>query len=228
MNREIKAFRWTMVGAIGAAVAASLCCIFPVAAAVLGVAGFAASRFFATWRPYLLALTAALLGAGFYLTYRQRAAACEPNSLCERPGFVRSSRAALWLVAVLALVLATFPHYSGALVRAVGREPRAPQSANLLTAQGVLTIQGMDCTACAALIEKNLARIQGVRSAIVRFERKEAIISYDSRVVGAATLVKAIEKSSLAAQRPAKRSNGPSRFCTLRSQAFRASLLTRA
>jgi mercuric ion transport protein len=194
MNREIKASWWPTMGAIGAAVAASLCCILPVGAAALGVAGFAASEFFTAWRPYLLALTVALLGVGFYLSYRARTVKCEPNSLCERPVFVRSSRTALWIVGVLVIVIAAFPYYSGTLVRAFGREPGAPKAAIVPVARAVLSIQGMDCTACAALIEKKLAGIQGVRDAKVSFQRKVAAIDYDPRVVTSDTFVKAIEK----------------------------------
>ena len=194
MNRGINASRWTMIGAISAAVVASLCCILPVAAVALGVAGFAASAFFAAWRPYLLALTFALLGVGFYLTYRPRTEVCEPDSLCKRPRFVRSGRTALWVVAGMVIVLAAFPYYSGALVRAFGREPMPPRPANVPAAHAVLTIQGMDCTACAAPIEKNLTRIQGVRSATVSFEKRMATINYDPGVVAPEKFVKAIER----------------------------------
>jgi periplasmic mercuric ion binding protein len=196
MNRGNNASRWTMMGAMGAAAAASLCCILPAAAAGLGLAGFAASALFAAWRPYLLALTFALLAVGFYLTYRPRPSAdgCEPESLCERPRFVRSSRTALWLITGLVIVLAAFPYYSGAVVRAFGRQPSALQPANLPATRTVLTIQGMDCTMCAALIEKNLTQIQGVRTAKVSFEKKVAVINYDPRVVAPEKFVKAIEK----------------------------------
>jgi hypothetical protein len=57
MEQKTNSSRWTVLGAIGAALAASLCCILPVGAAALGVAGFAASAFFAARRPYFLALT---------------------------------------------------------------------------------------------------------------------------------------------------------------------------
>jgi mercuric ion transport protein len=194
MNQGTNSSRWTIMGAIGAALAASLCCILPVGAAALGVAGFAASAFFAAWRPYFLAVTFALLAVAFYFAYRPRNAACEPGSLCERPGFTRSSRLALWVVTGLVVVLAAFPYYSGALVRAFGGDRKAPLTTNISTAHAVLSIQGMDCTACAALIENNLARIQGVRSAKVSFERRVASINYDTRVVAPETFVKAIEK----------------------------------
>ncbi|TAM79746.1 MAG: hypothetical protein EPN47_18300 [Acidobacteria bacterium] len=200
MSRGNNTSRWTMVGAIGAAVAASLCCILPAAAAALGVAGFAASAFFAAWRPYLLALTVVLLGVGYYFTYRPHAEACDSDSVCKRPRFVRSSRAALWLVAGLVIVLAGFPYYSGALVRAFGREPSAAEPVNAPAARAVLTIQGMDCTACAALIEKNLTQIAGARTAKVSFERKEATINYDPREVTPQAFVKAIEKDGYKAE----------------------------
>ncbi len=196
MNRITNSPRWAIVGAIGAAVAASLCCILPVGAAALGVAGFAASAFFAAWRPYFLGLTFALLGVAFYFAYRPRSPGCEPGSLCERPRFVSSSRIALWVVTGLVMVLAAFPYYSGSLVRGFGREPKAPQqTTNIAAAHAVLSIQGMDCTACAALIEKNLTRIQGVRSAKVSFETKLATVDYDPRVVSAERFVKAIEEA---------------------------------
>ncbi len=196
MEQKTNSSRWTMLGAVGAALAASLCCILPVGAAALGVAGFAASAFFAAWRPYFLGLTLTFLGVAFYFAYRPRPSAdgCEPDSLCKRPRFSRSSRAVLWVVTILVIVLAAFPYYSGTLVRALTREPKAPQTTNIPAAQVVLTIQGMDCTACAALIEKNLTRIQGVHSAKVSFERKVATINYDTRVVTPENFVKAIEK----------------------------------
>jgi mercuric ion transport protein len=195
MEHKTNSSRWTIIGAVAAALAASLCCILPVGAAALGVAGFAASAFFAAWRPYFLALTLALLAVAFYFAYRPRTRACEPDSLCERPGFTRSSRLALWVVTGVVAVLAAFPYYSGTLVRAFGGERKAPLTANISAAHAVLSIQGMDCTACAALIEKNLAQIQGVRSAKVSFEAKAATIDYDARVVAPETFVKAIEKA---------------------------------
>jgi mercuric ion transport protein len=195
MEKKTNSPRWTILGAVGAALAASLCCILPVGAAALGVAGFAASAFFAAWRPYFLALTFALLAVAFYLAYRRGNRACAPDSLCERPGFTRSSRLALWVVTVLVVVLAAFPYYSGTLVHAFGGKPKPPLTANTSTAHAVLSIQGMDCTACAALIEKNLAQIQGVRSAKVSFEAKAATIDYDPRAGAPETFVKAIEKA---------------------------------
>ncbi len=121
MKEDKKKTRFALIGAVVAAVTASLCCILPLVAAVLGFTGFAASAFFEHWRPYLLAATFGLLGVDFYLTYRRPRKACEAGSVCERTPMGRWNRAALWLVTVLVVVLAAFPYYSSWVARAASR-----------------------------------------------------------------------------------------------------------
>jgi len=173
---------FALAGAVMAAVTASLCCILPVIAAVLGVTGFAASEFFARWRPYLLASTFGLLTVGFYLAYRPSKESCEVGSLCERTVVGRWNRIVLWLVTVVVVALAAFPYYSGWVVRAVTKEtPRASSKGAM--AHLTLSVEGMDCPACVALLEKNLRQTQGVRQARVSFEDKRASIDYDPAAV---------------------------------------------
>ncbi len=152
--------RFAFIGAVVAAVTASLCCILPVVAAVAGIIGFAASEFFARWRPYLLGLTLGLLAVGFYLAYRRRGDACEIGTPCERPSLGSWSRVVLWLITILVIGLAAFPYYSGWVARALAKEskPAAATSGNS-TARVGLRIEGMDCGACAALLEKNLSQV---------------------------------------------------------------------
>jgi mercuric ion transport protein len=52
------------------AIPASLCCIGPLVAVVVGASGFAAAGLFAQWRPLFLKVTALTLAAAWYLTYR--------------------------------------------------------------------------------------------------------------------------------------------------------------
>jgi copper chaperone CopZ len=151
---------------------------------VAGLTGFAASQFFEDWRPYLLAVTFGLLAVGFYLAYRRPRQTCEVGSVCERTSIGRFNRAVLWLVAALVIVLAAFPYYSGRVARAVTK-PKQPAE---VAAQGfqthaVLKIDGMVCSSCAALLEKRLSQIAGVRRAEVSFEKKQASLDYDRRSV---------------------------------------------
>ena len=103
-------------GAIGSAIAASICCFGPLALALLGLGGGALLLKFVPYRPYFLGVAALFLGAAFYLTYRRPAPEeCEPGSACASPTTRRGQRIALWVVAVIVAFAAAFPYLSGAL-----------------------------------------------------------------------------------------------------------------
>lgn len=104
------------VGAIGAALAASVCCLGPLVLALLGLGGGALLLKVEPYRPYFLVATALLLGAAFYLTYRGPAPAdCEPGSACASPTSRKGQRIVLWIVTVIAALTAAFPYFSEAL-----------------------------------------------------------------------------------------------------------------
>src|SRR3989442_9864443 len=79
--------RATLGSSVLAAITASLCCIGPLVAVVLGASGFAASAVFEKWRPVFLVVTVALLGLALYLTYpdpktaREESSALPPQNL---------------------------------------------------------------------------------------------------------------------------------------------------
>ncbi len=188
--------RFALAGAVVAAVVASLCCILPVVAVALGLTGFAASQFFERWRPELLGLTFALLAIGFYFGYRSRPQTCEPGSACEHTPVGRWNKLLLWLATAVVVVLAAFPYYSGWVAQAVAKTTQSSQvAAQAGEAHAVLKIEGMDCGACATLIQNNLVKIPGVRRAHVSFEKKQANIEYDPKAVQPSRFVKAVEEA---------------------------------
>src|SRR2546425_5414724 len=187
---------FALAGAVVAAVTASLCCILPIVAAFLGLTALSASGFFERWRPYFLGVSFGLLGVGFYLAFRARREVCEAGGACARTPLGRWTHVALWLVTALALVLAAFPRYSGWIARAVTASGRAASLAPRATEAGtVLKIDDMSCSACAALLEKKLSQIHGVRNARVSFEKKEASLAYDPRAVDPSRFAKAITEA---------------------------------
>ena len=103
----------TVVGAVLAAIGASLCCILPIAVAVLGIGSAALGARLEPYRPYFLVLTIAILGYAFYRAYRPEK--CEPGQTCAVPATHRRQRIVLWIVAAVALALTTFPYYAGYL-----------------------------------------------------------------------------------------------------------------
>ena len=85
----------TSVGAVATASLAALCCAGPLGLAVLGTAGLGL-HIFEPYRPYLIAMTAILLGIGFYLTYRKRAETCGDDGVCIAPTSLRMRKVGLW------------------------------------------------------------------------------------------------------------------------------------
>lgn len=99
---------FSVVGALGAAFAASLCCTGPLLFVAFGIGGAGLAATFEPFRPWLLGLTALLLGAGFYSVYG-------PGPRCADEQFERKLRrrkALLWVATFVAIVLATFPTWS--------------------------------------------------------------------------------------------------------------------
>jgi mercuric ion transport protein len=102
-------------GSVFAAIIASFCCVLPIVFALTGFSILGASALFDAWRPYLLGLTFALLGLGFYFAYRPRREQCAPGSACAIPATNRSGRLMLWLATAAVVLFAAFPYYSGAV-----------------------------------------------------------------------------------------------------------------
>ena len=100
-----------VVASVVVAAAASVCCIGPVVAAVLGAGALgAASTRFEPYRPWLLGVTMILLGVGFVSAYRRKPECAADGTICA-PSSRRTAKIVLWIAVVLVIVLATFPYY---------------------------------------------------------------------------------------------------------------------
>lgn len=86
-------------GGLLGALAASTCCLLPLALFSLGVGGAWIANFtaLAPYQPVFLGLALACLLAGFWLIYRRPKAACAQGEACARPMPRRAVRIALWL-----------------------------------------------------------------------------------------------------------------------------------
>ena len=64
---------------------------------------------------------------------------------------------------------------------------------NATYAKAEFTIEGMTCAmGCAATIEKKMAKMEGVKSSKVDFEKKLAMVEYDVAKVSPKTLTKTV------------------------------------
>lgn len=116
-QKEGRLARAGMAASVAAAVGASVCCIGPVVAAMFGVTSLAALVKYEPLRPLFAIVTLAALSVAFYMTYRKRPVeTCAPDSVCATRGVdrvQRFNRIMLWTATAVALVVLTFPTWSG-------------------------------------------------------------------------------------------------------------------
>ncbi|MCI0746174.1 MAG: cation transporter [Verrucomicrobia subdivision 3 bacterium] len=186
-------------GGILAAITASLCCIGPLVAVVLGAGGFAASAVFEKWRPVFLAVTFALLALAWYLTYWKPKAACEEGSACATKPVSKWNKVVLWFATAFVLAAAAFPSLSSAIIRATqSNAPVAVAEGNRAVLK--VKIPSMDCAACALNIQSALKKHAGVQQAQVRFDTKEAVVRYDATKLPPEKIIAAIDQTGFKAE----------------------------
>ncbi|HSQ67465.1 MAG TPA: heavy-metal-associated domain-containing protein [Polyangiaceae bacterium] len=175
MPSESRAQRLSLAGAVLSAVAASSCCLGPLLLAALGVGGAGAFATLAAFRPYILGVTAALLAAGFYLTYRRPRAASADACGCERRTTRRAGRVGLWLAAALVLLFAASPTL---LARALDRPAKAAPS-GVRTETVTFDVKGIDCEACAVPLRRALAKVGGFHALSLDVPGQTAAVLYE-------------------------------------------------
>jgi mercuric ion transport protein len=115
-GKQTRVARVGMAASIATAFGASICCIGPIVAVMFGVTSLAALSKYEPLRPIFGGVTIVLLAVAFYATYRRPAAECEPGSVCAAQGpdrIQKINRIALWLATAVALIVFTFPTWSG-------------------------------------------------------------------------------------------------------------------
>jgi len=104
--REERAQRLLALGGIVGALAASTCCVLPLALFGLGISGawIGSLTQIAPYQSYFIAATAACLGGGYWLVYRSAKRACAEGEVCAGP--LPNRIAKTCLVAATVLVIA--------------------------------------------------------------------------------------------------------------------------
>jgi Cu+-exporting ATPase len=90
----------------------------------------------------------------------------------------------LWLATVAVIAFATFPYYSGALLKASTQKSDSVVNpdldvANSGEAKAVIAVSGMTCGSCEISVHNALVKNPGVKSAEVSYEKGEAVVVYD-------------------------------------------------
>lgn len=178
-----------MIGAVAAALAASACCIIPMALAVVGVSGAGIGSVFAPYRVFFLLGTVLALGVGFWMAYRRTKDECG----CAVPRRRRVARVMLWITTVLAVGLAIYPLLLNGDAR-VG-ETDAPAAATLR-----LKITGMDCPECTETIAKRVKQVPGVVSVSIDYKTGIAVVRHDDRASVSNASIAAVKAAGFRAE----------------------------
>lgn len=186
---------WVLTGGLLSALAASLCCIGPLVAAVAGAGSFVAAGWFEHWRPVFLGGTVAFIALAWVLTLRARRVACAGGT-CATPRASRWTLGVLIFSTVVVGAVAMFPQIAQT---AFGRSPvGSAASADRRVLR--VRIPSMDCAACAAGIAGTLQRVPGIRTAVVRYATKEAEVVYDPAVISAMAVIAKIDATGFKAE----------------------------
>ena len=116
-DRHEGALKFAAFGGVLGALAASSCCILPLALFSLGVGGAWLGRLtaLAPYQPIFLTFTVAVLGFGFWRLYGTRRS-CAAEAACARPLPRRLVKAGLWLATFLVGAAIAFPFLADILL----------------------------------------------------------------------------------------------------------------
>ncbi|GBD88218.1 copper chaperone CopZ [bacterium BMS3Abin03] len=187
--------KWIGAGLI-AAITASLCCITPVLAVLGGLGGIASTfTFLEPLRPYLMGITAIVLGYAFYNAYKPKKesdveCACEDETTPEKKNFL-NSKAFLWVVTGVSILLFAFPSYSHIFFPGTNNKIAVVNESNVTEAK--LYIEGMTCTGCEESVNYTLNSKDGVLSAASSYKTGIADVKFDKSKIKLEQLAQAIE-----------------------------------
>ncbi|HGT2643549.1 TPA: mercuric transporter MerT family protein [Legionella pneumophila] len=103
----------SLIGAVFAGIAASLCCVGPLILLLLGISGAWVSTLtiLEPIRPFAILLTLGFLSVAFWQLYL-KPVKCKPGAICEKPRSLGVSRLIFWIITVILLLLLMLPWYA--------------------------------------------------------------------------------------------------------------------
>lgn len=179
--------------------AASLCCIAPLAAVLGGVSGVAAA---VSWiepaRPYLVGSAVVLLGIAWLQRLRpQKSDDCG----CEVPGKRGTARSTgfLTVLTILAVLLMTFPLYAH-LFYTQSKLVNATITTATPARKIEFTVKGMGCASCEPEVETAVAKLNGVQDVKASCIKKNTVVLFDPTRTSVEAIREAINSTGYTVQ----------------------------
>jgi len=174
-------------------VAASLCCITPVLAVLVGSSGLASSfSWMDPFRPYLIAITIIVLAYAWWDKLKPAKegieCACDPDE---------NGKVSFWhtqtflaIVTVFSVVMLSFPYWGASLIGGQKEKVVIVDRTNVL--KKVINIEGMTCAACEATVAKVGGEVDGVINITASIPHHNAIVEYDKTKTNIDAIMNAI------------------------------------
>lgn len=175
------------------AITASLCCITPVLALIAGTSGMASTfSWIEPFRPYLIGLTVLVLGFAWYQKLKpQKEIDCECET-DEKPKFIQS-KTFLGIVTVFAILMLSFPYYSGIFYPNTEKQIIVVDKSDIKTTE--FKISGMTCASCEENVNREVNKLNGIVISKASYENENAIIEFDKTKTNEAEIEKAINST---------------------------------
>lgn len=177
------------VGTVVSAIVASSCCWLPLVLLAVGVSGAGIASTLEAYRPLFIVGTFSFLGTAFYFTYRLKKVTaggghdccateevedCPSLAVKGRRNMMAFNKVMLWVVTVLVVAFLLFPSYVGAFLGGDGRTVTASMN------RSVLTIEGMTCEGCSAIVAKAIRGVPGVVAVEVSYEDGQVAVGTEA------------------------------------------------
>lgn len=149
------------VGSLVASALLSFCCPVPLVLASLGLGSLGLSSFIWPIRPYLIGLSAVLLGLGFWRVYRKPSA--------------KANRVLLW-ISVAAFVVGVITPYVVTVI-GPGHDEELPTADEPDMRRIVVHVDNMAwAPCCAGPAKEALLALPGVKQVYVSYSKKQAVM----------------------------------------------------
>lgn len=160
------------------AIAASLCCITPVLAALAGISGLASNfLWLEPARPYFIGATVLVLSFAWYQQLRNgQTDTVNCDCATDQKLSFWQSRKFLGMVTIVAVLLLAFPSYASIFFSEA-------ENTTVVASQGDLqkvefTIKGMTCTGCEHHVKSEVNKLEGIIEVSVSYEKGNAIVKF--------------------------------------------------
>jgi mercuric ion transport protein len=172
------------------AIIASLCCILPIVALILGTSGLASTfSWVEPFRPYLIELTLLVLGLAWTQKLKPRKKIDCECTAAEKPKFTESKKF-LGIVTTFAIMMLALPYYSAIFYPNTEKQVLVIYTSDIKTTE--FKIKGMTCESCETHVNFKVNKLSGIVNSKAAYKNGNAIVKFDSTKTNETEIEKAI------------------------------------